>query len=45
MFNLYFGYLRWEDGGEYAAFYHLVRQMVMAWRSVGIDLVFVFDGE
>jgi hypothetical protein len=44
LFNLYYAYLSWEEGGEYLAFYHLVHRMIKAWRAVGFELVFVFDG-
>jgi len=44
MFSLYFSYMRWEEGGDYLSFYCLIRRMVKAWRAVGFELVFVFDG-
>lgn len=44
MFAIYFAYNRWEDGGDYLAFYRLIRRMVKAWRAAGFELVFVFDG-
>jgi hypothetical protein len=44
IFRLYHGSLPWTAGGEYLAFYRLVRRLLAAWKGVGLDLLFVFDG-
>jgi len=44
IFRLYHGSLPWTAGGEYIAFYRLIRRLLSAWKGVGLDMVFVFDG-
>ena len=44
IFRLYHGSLPWTAGGEYLAFYRLIRRLLSAWKAVGLDMVFVFDG-
>ena len=44
IFRLYHGSLPWTSGGEYLAFYRLVRRLLNAWKGVGLDMLFVFDG-
>jgi hypothetical protein len=44
IYQLYLDALPWASGGEYLHFYRLVRRLLRAWRSVGIEPVFVFDG-
>lgn len=45
LYQLYLDSLPWTTGGEYLRFYLVVRELVEAWRSVGLDPTFVFDGE
>lgn len=45
IYRLYQDSLPWTTGGEYLAFYRMVKRLIIAWRSVGLDPVFVFDGE
>lgn len=44
IYQLYLDALPWASGGEYFQFYRLVRRLVRAWRAVGVEPVFVFDG-
>ncbi|KAL7419391.1 hypothetical protein Q5752_006229 [Cryptotrichosporon argae] len=44
IYRLYLDSLPWTTGGEYLAFYRLARRLVLAWRSVGLKPIFVFDG-
>ena len=45
IFQLYLDSLPWASGGEYLRFYRLTRKLIEAWRKVGIEPFFVFDGE
>lgn len=45
IYQLYLDSLPWTTGGEYLRFYLVVRELVEAWRSVGLDPTFVFDGK
>ena len=45
IFRLYHGSLPWTSGGEYLAFYRLVKRLLTAWRGVGLDMLYVFDGK
>jgi hypothetical protein len=45
IFSLYLSSLPWQSGGEYLAFYRVVCRLVEAWRAVGLEPTFVFDGE
>ncbi|ORY20427.1 hypothetical protein BCR39DRAFT_488877 [Naematelia encephala] len=44
IFQLYLDSLPWTSGGEYLRFYRLVRRLIIAWRDVGLEPTFVFDG-
>lgn len=44
IFQLYQDSLPWASGGEYLRFFRLVRTLVVAWRNVGLEPIFVFDG-
>lgn len=44
VYRLYQSSLPWTGGGEYLAFYRLVKRLAAAWNNVGLDPVFVFDG-
>ncbi|BEI80094.1 hypothetical protein CcaverHIS002_0106230 [Cutaneotrichosporon cavernicola] len=44
IYHLYLDALPCASGGEYFQFYRLVRRLVRAWRTVGIEPIFVFDG-
>lgn len=45
IYHLYQEALPWTAGGEYLAYYRQVKRFVAAWKAVGLDLVFVFDGQ
>ena len=45
IFQLYLDNLPWQSGGEYLRFYQQSRAVVLAWRKVGIEPLFVFDGQ
>jgi len=44
IYRLYQSSLPWTAGGEYLAFYRLVKRLLAAWKTVGLDPLFVFDG-
>ncbi|WWC86760.1 uncharacterized protein L201_001639 [Kwoniella dendrophila CBS 6074] len=44
IFKLYLDTLPWTSGGEYLRYYKLVKKLVNAWRKVGLEPTFVFDG-
>ncbi|WWD21607.1 hypothetical protein CI109_106093 [Kwoniella shandongensis] len=44
VYKLYLDSLPWTSGGEYLRFYKLVKRLVKAWRKVGLEPTFVFDG-
>ncbi|WRT64628.1 uncharacterized protein IL334_001561 [Kwoniella shivajii] len=44
IFKLYLDTLPWTSGGEYLRYYKLVKKLVIAWRKVGLEPTFVFDG-
>ncbi|WVQ81788.1 hypothetical protein IAT38_003913 [Cryptococcus sp. DSM 104549] len=44
IFQLYQDSLPWTSGGEYLRFYQLTKALVNAWRRVGLEPTFVFDG-
>ncbi|WVQ98179.1 hypothetical protein IAU59_005301 [Kwoniella sp. CBS 9459] len=44
VFKLYLDSLPWTSGGEYLRFYQTVKRLVNAWRRVGLEPIFVFDG-
>ncbi|KAK1921691.1 hypothetical protein DB88DRAFT_498897 [Papiliotrema laurentii] len=44
IYQLYLDSLPWCSGGEYLRFYRLVRRLIEAWRKVGLEPTFVFDG-
>lgn len=45
VYTLWLSSLPWQSGGEYLRFYRIVCKLVEAWRSVGLEPTFVFDGE
>ncbi|KAK8847516.1 hypothetical protein IAR55_005374 [Kwoniella newhampshirensis] len=44
VYKLYLDSLPWTSGGEYLRLYKLVNKLVKAWRKVGLEPTFVFDG-
>ncbi|OCF38851.1 hypothetical protein I317_07359 [Kwoniella heveanensis CBS 569] len=44
VFKLYLDSLPWTSGGEYLRYYQAVKRLVTAWRRVGLEPIFVFDG-
>ncbi|WVW78282.1 hypothetical protein I302_100235 [Kwoniella bestiolae CBS 10118] len=44
IFKLYLDTLPWTSGGEYLRYYKLVKKLIIAWRKVGLEPTFVFDG-
>ncbi|EAL18507.1 hypothetical protein CNBJ1490 [Cryptococcus deneoformans B-3501A] len=44
IFKLYLDSLPWASGGEYLRFYQITKQLITAWRKVGLEPTFVFDG-
>ncbi|OWT36546.1 hypothetical protein J008_05379 [Cryptococcus neoformans] len=44
IFKLYLDSLPWASGGEYLRFYQITKQLIIAWRKVGLEPTFVFDG-
>ncbi len=44
IYQLYLDSLPWTSGGEYLRFYRLVRRLIIAWRKLGLEPTFVFDG-
>lgn len=45
IYRLYQDSLPWTTGGEYLAFYRILKRLVVSWKSVGLDPVFIFDGK
>lgn len=45
IFKLYLDSLPWASGGEYLRFYQITKQLIIAWRKVGLEPTFVFDGK
>lgn len=45
IFKLYLDSLPWASGGEYLRFYQITKQLITAWRKVGLEPTFVFDGK
>ncbi|WVR04720.1 hypothetical protein IAU60_001731 [Kwoniella sp. DSM 27419] len=44
IFKLWLDSLPWASGGEYLMFYKIVKRLIGAWRRVGLEPIFVFDG-
>lgn len=45
VYELYLTSLPWASGGEYLAFYKLLRRLIESWRNVGLEPIWVFDGK